>query len=85
MNRVADLFEGTPARWWTSLIVTSIVFGLAHFGQGWTGEIENVVDGLVLGGAYLLCGRNLAVPILAHGIQDTVDFLLIFLGKYPGM
>jgi uncharacterized protein len=85
MNRVADLFGGTAASWRASLIVTSIVFGLAHFGQGRTGEIENVVDGLLLGGAYLLCGRKLAVPILAHGIQDTVDFLLIFLGKYPGM
>ncbi|HXW92905.1 MAG TPA: CPBP family intramembrane glutamic endopeptidase [Terriglobales bacterium] len=85
MNRIADLFGGTRASWRVSLVVTSIVFGVAHFGQGWTGEIENAVAGLLLGGAYLLCGRKLAVPILAHGIQDTIDFLLIFLGKYPAM
>ena len=33
---------------------------------------------------YLVCGRKLAVPIVAHGVQDTIDVLLIFLGKYPG-
>jgi uncharacterized protein len=85
MNRISDLLGGTRASWRVSLVVTSIVFGIAHFGQGWTGEIENAVAGLLLGGAYLLCGRKLAVPILAHGIQDTIDFLLIFLGKYPAM
>ena len=85
MNRIADLLGGTPGSWRVSLVVVSVVFGVAHFGQGWTGEIENVVDGLLLGGAYLLCGRKLAVPILAHGVQDTIDFLLVFLGKYPAM
>jgi hypothetical protein len=25
------------------------------------------------------------VPIIAHGIGDSIDFILIFLGKYPGM
>jgi hypothetical protein len=33
---------------------------------------------------YLICGRNLAVPIVAQGVQDTIDVLLIFVGKYPG-
>jgi hypothetical protein len=33
----------------------------------------------------LLAGCALAVPIIAHGISDTIDFLLIFLGRYPGM
>jgi membrane protease YdiL (CAAX protease family) len=41
--------------------------------------------GLLLGIMYLRTGRNLAVPIVAHGIQDSIDVILIFLGKYPGM
>jgi membrane protease YdiL (CAAX protease family) len=41
--------------------------------------------GLLLGVIYLRTGRNLAVPIIAHGIGDTIDFLLVFLGKYPGV
>jgi len=34
---------------------------------------------------YLACGRNLAVPIIAHGITDTIDVVLIFSGRYPGL
>ena len=41
--------------------------------------------GLLLGVIYLRTGCSLAIPIVAHGVADTIDFVLIFLGKYPGM
>ena len=41
--------------------------------------------GLLLGGLYLASGRNLMVPIIAHGVTDTVDLLIIYSGHYPGM
>ncbi len=85
MNRVAALLRNSRAAWIVSLIVVSMVFGAAHIGQGITGQLENVLDGMLLGLAYLAGGRNLAIPIVAHGVTDTVDLLLIFLGKYPGM
>jgi hypothetical protein len=28
--------------------------------------------------------RNLSVPIIAHGLGDSIGSVLIFLGKYPG-
>jgi membrane protease YdiL (CAAX protease family) len=34
---------------------------------------------------YLRTGRNLSVPIIAHGVCDTIDMVLIFFGKFPGM
>lgn len=49
------------------------------------GQIENAIDGLLLGVLYLACGRNPCAPIIAHGITDTVDLMLLFLGKYPGI
>ena len=85
MNRVAGLFHGTRAAWVASLMVVSVVFGCSHIGQGATGMMENAWDGLLLGALYLACGRNLAVPIIAHGVTDTVDFVLMYLGKYPGI
>ena len=85
MNRVAGVFGETKAAWALSLIAVSIVFGCGHLDQGATGMIENVLNGLMLGGLYLACGRNLAVPIIAHALTDTLDFVLIYLGKYPGM
>ena len=85
MNRVADLFNRTRPAWIISLIAVHVGFGLAHAYQGWTGIIDEGLMGLLLGIIYLRTGRNLSVPIIAHGIGDTIDFLLIFLGKYPGM
>ena len=85
MNRVADLFRDWPSPWVLSLIVTSVAFGFGHFDQGMTGWIENTINGLLLGGLYLIFGRSLAVPIVAHGITDTIDLVIIYLGKYPGM
>src|SRR3981081_3146368 len=85
MNRVAGLFQGARPGWTASLVVISVVFGCAHIDQGSTGMIENAWDGLLLGALYLACGRNLTVPIIAHGVTDTVDILLMYVGKYPGM
>ena len=85
MNRVAGLFRNPKLAWTVSLVVVSVVFGCAHLDQGSTGMVENILNGLLLGGLYLACGRNLAVPVIAHAFSDTLDFLLIYLGKYPGM
>jgi hypothetical protein len=85
MNRVADLLNRTRSAWIVSLIVVHMGFGLAHAYQGITGILDEGLAGLLLGLVYLGTKRNLAVPIIAHGIGDTIDFVLIFLGKYPGM
>jgi membrane protease YdiL (CAAX protease family) len=86
LNRVANLIgKNKRAAWIVSLVLVSTVFGFAHGYQGVTGVIENVIDGLFLGLLYLGFGRNLWIPIIAHGMTDTVDFALIFLGKYPTM
>jgi hypothetical protein len=85
MNRVADVGGRRRQAWVLSLIVVSIVFALAHTYQGLTGVVEAGIDGLILGILYLRCDRRLSVPIVAHGVQDTVDLLLIYLGRYPGM
>ncbi|MGB2603381.1 MAG: CPBP family intramembrane glutamic endopeptidase [Candidatus Sulfotelmatobacter sp.] len=85
MNRVADLLNRTRRAWIISLIAVHVGFGLAHAYQGMTGAIDEGLMGLLLGLIYLRTGRNLSVPIVAHGVSDSIDFVLIFLGKYPGM
>ena len=85
MNRVADLLNRTRGAWIVSLIAVHVGFGLAHAYQGVTGVIDEGLMGLLLGVIYLGTGRNLGVPIIAHGIGDSIDLLLIFFGKYPGM
>jgi hypothetical protein len=40
---------------------------------------------LLLGLLYLKSGRNLPAPIVAHGVTDTPDALIIYAGHYPGL
>lgn len=85
MNRFADLVGSKRVGWLISLIVVSILFGIVHLYQGTSGVITITMTGLVLGGLYLATGRNLWVPIIVHGVNDTLGFILIYLGKYPGL
>ena len=85
MNRFADLVGSTRAGWLVSLVVVSILFGVSHLYQGTSGVITITMTGLLLGGLYLVTGRNLWLPIIVHGVNDTLGFILIFLGKYPGL
>jgi membrane protease YdiL (CAAX protease family) len=85
LNRFTDLFGRSTIGWITAAILVSLLFGLAHFPQGSTGVIENIIDGAILAAVYFGTNRNLLAPIIAHGIQDTVDVLLIYLGVYPGL
>ncbi len=84
MNRVADLGRGTRFAWICSLLLVSAVFGSTHSDQGLTGQMIEGIAGFFLGLMYLRSGKNLAVPIVAHGACDTLDMVLLFLGKYPG-
>jgi membrane protease YdiL (CAAX protease family) len=85
MNRVADLQGGTQRAWILSLFVVSALFGYGHEYQGLIGVIQEGLSGLLLGLLYLGSNRTLGVPIIAHGVSNTLAFLLIFLGRYPGV
>jgi len=84
-NRVAEIFGKSKNAWFVAGSSVTFVFGFAHFPQGPTGVIENIIDGAILAGLYFATGRNLWAPIIAHGVQDTIDVVLIYLGVYPGL
>lgn len=83
LNRIAGLLRFTRSAWIAGLVLSSCIFGASHLGQGITGQLENALDGLLLAAIYLACGRSLTVPIITHGMSDTLDVLLIFAGIYP--
>jgi hypothetical protein len=85
LNRTADLLGSNRLGWTVSIIVASVVFGASHSYQDIMGIVENSIDGVLLALLYTACGRNLIAPIVAHGITDTIDALIIFSGHYPGM
>jgi uncharacterized protein len=85
MNRLADIGRRGPGAWAGSLLVASALFGWGHGGQGVTGMVQEGLAGLALGALYLASRRNLVVPIVAHGVSNTLAFVLIFLDRYPGV
>ena len=84
LTRLAQVLGGTPRAWLAGVLLTSAAFGLGHVYQGASGVITAGLSGLVFGMLYLRAGRNLWVPMIAHGTVDTVGFTLLFLGRYPG-
>jgi len=84
MNRISDLAPQRAAQS-IAILGSALLFGVSHISQGLSGVISNVLGGLVYGIIYVLAGWNLWVPILAHGLEDTIGFILIYAGRYPGL
>lgn len=80
LNEVADLLGGGGSGWAASAVLTSAVFGAGHFYQGPGGVLATGVIGLVLAMAYLAADRNLWVPVVGHGLLDTVSLTALYLG-----
>lgn len=85
MKRLAQLFGENRGAWAASLVLSSVFFGWGHTEQGIAGWVQEGLSGLLLGVLFLATRRNLVVPIVAHGVSNTVAFVLIYLGRYPGL
>jgi len=80
LTRAADVLARSNAAYFVSMVLIAVLFGFGHYYKGPAGVLDSTYSGLVLGGAYLLSGRNLWAPILAHGISDTFAVAMLFLG-----
>ena len=85
MHRFADLLDRNNTGWIIGLILSNLLFGFGHTYQGLSGMIITGITGFVFAWLYFKTNKNLWAPILAHGIYDTIGFLMIFFGVYPGI
>lgn len=83
LERAAALGHGSKTAYLVAMLVVSALFGLGHFYQGVSGVLGSTFSGLLFGTLYLASGRNLWLPILAHGFSDTIGLVLIYLGLVP--
>jgi membrane protease YdiL (CAAX protease family) len=81
-NRLTDFTESKRTGVIIALVVSTLIFGAAHAYQGITGVVDTFLAGLVLGLLYLFARRNLWLPILTHGIINTLGFLILFAGLF---
>ena len=79
-TQLTRLFHNTNANWALATLGSSILFGLAHYQEGLVGMLSNGAFGFLLCVMYLMTGRNLWVTIIAHGLLNTLRFVLVFSG-----
>ena len=80
LNRFANVLEPQLIRWVVAYLVSGLLFAWVHQYQGMVGVIDNMVSAAIWGGLYLYSGRNLWMPIIAHGVYDTIAFIFAYLG-----
>ncbi len=80
LNRLADIFGHTQTAWIVGLIASSLLFSLSHGQYSVRFIATSLLMGILEGVMYLIWDRNLWMPIVIHGVANTIAFGLVFLG-----
>jgi membrane protease YdiL (CAAX protease family) len=80
LTRAADLGNRSKVAYVISMVGVAVLFGFGHYYKGPSGVLDSTYSGLVLGTLFLLSGRNLWAPILAHGLSNTYAVVLVYMG-----
>jgi membrane protease YdiL (CAAX protease family) len=80
LTRAADLGNRSRAAYVLAMVCVAVLFGFGHYYKGPEGVLDSTYSGLVLGTLFLVSGRNLWAPILAHGLSDTYAVVLVYIG-----
>ena len=80
ITRISEM-AGNSKNWLKiAVLISAIIFGLAHFAWGLMGMVQTGFMGLALGISFLFVKRNLWVLILAHAYMDTILMIQMYLG-----
>jgi len=77
LNRLKDLFGNRPAAQILIVILAAIPFGFIHAYQGTQGIITAALFGILQSVIYLV-NKKLTIPMIAHGVFDTIGFVRLF-------
>ncbi len=78
MNRITEIGGGSKAALRSSVVISAVIFGLAHFAWGIVGIVETAFMGLALSLLYIVFKRNLWVLVLAHGYMDALLLIPLY-------
>ncbi|MEM7381274.1 MAG: CPBP family intramembrane glutamic endopeptidase [Bacteroidota bacterium] len=80
MDRLGRLFKNLRLQKLLSVLISALIFGLAHYTWGVIGVFQTTLMGIALAIFYLALGRRLIILIMAHAYMDTLLFLSIYFG-----
>jgi membrane protease YdiL (CAAX protease family) len=82
LTRISSFFKENKVNDILALMATSILFGLCHYYQGWSGVISTGLIGLLLGIIFLVFNKNLWYSILTHGFINLTAITILYFGYY---
>ncbi len=81
MRGLSYVFGDSHTAQISALILQSIMFGLIHAYQGPTGIVGSAFSGLVFGTVVLISRWSIWPAALAHGTNNTIEIILLYLGE----
>ena len=78
MGELAALLGTSVPAFIATLIIASVVFGLAHWYQGPSGALSATLVGIVIGAIFIISAFNLWLVVLIHGFIDSVELVLMY-------
>ncbi len=78
INRISELGLRDKKGKILTVLISAIIFGLAHYSWGLMGIVQTGCMGLVLGTSYVYLKKRIWVLIFAHAYMDTVLMLQLY-------
>jgi CAAX protease family protein len=78
INRISELALGRKTMRTLAVILSAIIFGLAHYSWGIMGIVQTTFMGLALGFSYIYLKKRIWVLIIAHAYMDTILMLQLY-------
>jgi membrane protease YdiL (CAAX protease family) len=79
IDRLERLLGGARRSTWVAVVISSLVFGAAHFGWGIVGVVQTTFMGLAFALSFIWFRRNLWILVAAHAYMDTALIVPLYL------
>jgi len=77
-SRIAKALGDRATSWRVAVVITGLLFGIAHGALGPANMVYAALGGIVVGGIYLWADRNLWVVVAIHSLFDVMRLVQFF-------